>query len=108
MIGFGCQLFSHSLLQPFARLARVGGQRLDQNAHRRTVVQSNAGAFDQAEAGGGTGDLGHQGRFTETHFPDPLAKAVIPGQFADPGAGAGGQLADRNEVFKGGEGGHCN
>ena len=66
------------------RSPRVGGEGLDEDAHRRVVVQRDARAVDQAEAGAAAGDFCDQRGFTEAHFPDPLAEAVVAGQRTNP------------------------
>ena len=50
------------------------------------------------------GNLGDQRRLTKTHLAHPLAKIVVPFQFAYPTSSPGGQLAKR--VAEGMRGGH--
>ena len=76
------------------RSARVGGERFDEDAHRRVVVQGEAGAVDEAEAGGAAGNLGDKGGLTEAHLPDALPKTFVTGQLAHAGGHAGSQLAE--------------
>lgn len=78
--------------------AGPGGQALDQNAHGGAVVEGDAGAVDEAEAGGGPGNLGDEGGLAKTHLPHALAETFITPQLAHTTGQAGRELAEGMEI----------
>ena len=68
------------------------------------MVERKTGAVDQAQARGGSGDLGNQGGLSEAHFAHTLAKPFISCEFAHPSRRANRQLAKRGEILKRGRG----
>ena len=58
-------------------------------------------AVNLAENRGVAGYFGHYGGLAETHFPNTLAKIIIPLQHADATAGTGAELAERYGGIRG-------
>jgi hypothetical protein len=78
--------------------AGPGGQALDQNAHGGAVVEGDAGAVDEAEAGGGPGNLSDEGGLAKTHLPHALAETFITPQLTHTTGQAGWELAEGMEI----------
>ena len=75
-----------------------GGQALDENAHGGAVVERNAGAIDEAKAGGGAGNFSDEGGFPEAHLPNTLAKTLISPKFAHTASRASRKLAEGMKI----------
>jgi len=78
--------------QVMADSAGPGGQALDQNAHGGAVVEGDAGAVDEAKAGGGPRNLGDERGLAKTHLPHALAETFVAPQLAHTTVQAGGEL----------------
>src|SRR5205809_1125925 len=94
------QPFSFSVLQAFAS-PRVGRQTLDQDVHGRAVVEGDAGAVHEAQAGGRTGNLGHQGGLAAAHLAQAVAEALVTGQLANASGRSGRKLAELDALVEG-------
>ena len=61
------------------------------------MIEGDSSAVDLAEARAASGNLCHQSRFTESHFPQALGEAVVAVDHANPAGGSSGELTERKE-----------